>query len=127
MYRSTNLNNVSHYELVQGGEQEASGLVPRQELAQHSFFEHKSPLAGRMEEGPMISARSTFLFVCVVVVSLAMVASAAPAGDFTPRYSLGAPTAPGGAVPITISPAVPHQTYPEITTPTTGPHDPPSH
>src|SRR5258708_2699842 len=123
MYRSTNLNNVSHYELVQGGEQEASGLVPRQELAQHSFFEHKSPLAGRMEEGPMISARSTFLFVCVVVVSLAMVASAAPAGDFTARYSLGAPAAAGEAVQITISLAVANNTSSDITNATIALHD----
>src|SRR5258708_39380535 len=115
MYRSTNLNNVSHYELVQGGEQEASGLVPRQELAQHSFFEHKSPLAGRMEEGPMISARSTFLFVCVVVVSLAMVASAAPAGGFTARYRLRAPPAPGEGGPIPIAPGLAHHPFPRHT------------
>src|SRR5260221_13978264 len=125
MYRSTNLNNVSHYELVQGGEQGASGLVPRQELAQHSFFEHKSPLAGRMEEGPMISARSTFLFVCVVVVSLAMVASAAPAGDFTRPYSLRAPAAAGAPVQTPISPSVANNTSPGNTQPPISlPHPP---
>ncbi len=63
----------------------------------------------------MISARSTFLFVCVVVVSLAMVASAAPAGDFTARYSLGAPAAAGEAVQITISLAVANNTSSDIT------------
>lgn len=72
----------------------------------------------------MISARSTFLFVCVVVVSLAMVASAAPAGDFTARYSLGAPAAAGEAVQITISLAVANNTSSDITNATIALHDP---
>lgn len=51
----------------------------------------------------MISARSIFLTVLVVVASLAMVAYAAPAGNFTGHYSLGAPVAAGDDVQVTIS------------------------
>lgn len=51
----------------------------------------------------MISARSISLSVLVVVSFLAMVAYAAPAGNFTGRYSLGAPVAAGEDVQVTIS------------------------
>jgi hypothetical protein len=77
-----------------------------------------------MEEGPMISTRSTFLFACVVVAALAMMASAAPAGDFTARYSLGAPTAAGEAVQITISLTIINNTSSDVTNAAIALHDP---
>ena len=72
----------------------------------------------------MISTRSTFLFVGAVVAALAMMACAAPAGDFTARYSLGAPTAAGESVQITISLAVTNNTSSDITNAAIALHDP---
>jgi hypothetical protein len=77
-----------------------------------------------MKEGPMISTRSTLLLAVVVFAALAMMASAAPAADFTARYSLGVPVAAGEAVQITISLAVTNNTSSDITNAAIALHDP---
>jgi hypothetical protein len=72
----------------------------------------------------MISWRSLFLCVCLVVASLAMVVHAAPADGFTASYSLGAPTASGPDVQITISLTVTNNTSSDISNASIALHDP---
>ncbi|MGC2695385.1 MAG: hypothetical protein WA738_06295 [Candidatus Angelobacter sp.] len=70
----------------------------------------------------MISARSIFLFI--LVASLAFVANAAPASDFTGSYSLGAPAAAGEDIQITISLTVTNGTSSGISNAAIALHDP---
>jgi hypothetical protein len=72
----------------------------------------------------MISWRSLFLCVCLVVASLATVVHAAPADGFTASYSLGAPTASGPDVQITISLTVTNNTSSDISNASIALHDP---
>ncbi len=72
----------------------------------------------------MISHRSLFLYVLLVVTSLVMVVHAAPANSVTGSYSLGAPAASGPDVQITISLTITNNTSSDINNASIALHDP---
>jgi len=77
-----------------------------------------------MEERSMISARSIFLSVCVMVSFLALAAYAAPDGNVSGSYSISAPTAAGDDVQVTISLSISNNTSADIKNAAISLHDP---
>lgn len=77
-----------------------------------------------MEERSMISARSIFLSVCVMVSFLALAAYAAPEGNVRGRFSISAPAAAGDDVQVTISLSISNNTSADIRNAAITLHDP---
>jgi hypothetical protein len=71
----------------------------------------------------MIPARSVFLFSCVILAILGVAAFAATS-DFSGSYSLGAPTAAGEDVQITISLVINNNTGGSVRNAVIALHDP---
>ncbi|MBZ5520982.1 MAG: hypothetical protein LAP21_01855 [Acidobacteriia bacterium] len=73
----------------------------------------------------MFSARSLlFLILCVVTTSLAWGACAAPDNEFTGAYTLGAPSAAGHDVHVSISFSVANNTSSDVSNATIALHEP---
>lgn len=71
----------------------------------------------------MISARSVFLFMCVMAAALALAAFAVTS-DFSGSYSLGTPAAAGDDVQISISLAINNNTGASVRNAVIALHDP---
>lgn len=72
----------------------------------------------------MFSTRSLFLVLAVVLTSLVLSACAAPATEFTGAYTLGAPSAAGGDVQLSISFNIANNTSSGVASGTLALHEP---
>ena len=72
----------------------------------------------------MISARASLRILAVVLLSLVLSAFAAPEGDFTGTYKLGAASAAGKDVQLTIMLTVANNTSSSISNATIALHEP---
>ena len=72
----------------------------------------------------MISARRLVLSLCVLLAAVALTANATMAGDFSGSYSLGAPSAAGDSVQLTISLTITNNTGADVRNAVVALHEP---
>jgi hypothetical protein len=72
----------------------------------------------------MISARRLVLSLCVLLAAVAMTANAALAGDFSGSYTLGAASAAGESVQLTISLTITNNTGADVRNAVVALHEP---
>jgi hypothetical protein len=106
-------------------EQHSWQALPRAEIFAALFLEGtKPPPKGGTEEGSMNSARRLVLSLCVILSAVVLTANAAPASDFTGAFSLGAPSAAGENVQVTISLTITNNTGTDVPNAVVALHEP---